>query len=210
MAEDHNIVRNGIRSLLEKEKDFDIVGEASNGLEALNKLDSGIDAQIVLLDINMPEMGGLELIKKLKERNSKIIPIVLTMLDNENYISQAFVAGASGYLLKSVSADELIFALRHICSGGKYLCSELSFTLLDRLIYTPEAASKERLEVELSKREIEVLCLIAEGFTNMEIADKLFTSKRTVEGHRLGLLNKTSSRNSAALIKYAILNGIIN
>jgi DNA-binding NarL/FixJ family response regulator len=208
LTEDHNIVRNGIRSLLEKVPDFEVVGEASNGVEALDVLAGGKNIDVALVDMNMPQMSGIELIEKLKKSNPEIKVVVLSMLDHEKYVYQAFVAGARGYLLKSVSADEMVFAIKHIAAGGKYLCSELSFTLLDRLIYAPEVVGVD--DLDLSKREIEVLDLIAEGLTNIEISEKLFTSKRTVEGHRLSLMNKTNSKNSSALIKFAVLNGLIN
>ncbi|MDB5006858.1 MAG: Response regulator receiver protein [Mucilaginibacter sp.] len=210
LAEDHNIVRNGIRSLLEKEPGLEVSGEAANGREALAILASGVETNIVLADMNMPEISGIELIEQLKENYPQINVIVLSMLDHEKYVYQAFIAGARGYLLKNVSADEMVFAIKHIDTGGKYLCSELAFTLLEKSIYAPEAPLNEQSDIDLSKREVEVLDLIAEGLTNTEIAEKLFTSKRTVEGHRLSLMNKTSSRNTAALIKFAIVNGIIN
>jgi len=208
LTEDHNIVRNGIRSLLDNVPEFNVVGEASNGLEALNFLTANNGVDLALVDMNMPQMGGVELIRSLKEQYPAIKVIVLSMLDHEKYVYQAFVAGAMGYLLKNVSADEMVFAIKHIAAGGKYLCSELSFTLLDRLIYAPEVVGVDNLD--LSKREIEVLDLIAEGLTNNEISDKLFTSKRTVEGHRLSLMNKTNSKNSSALIKFAVINGLIS
>jgi DNA-binding NarL/FixJ family response regulator len=208
LIEDHNIVRNGIRSLLEGVPGFHVVGEAANGVEALDYLSASQNVDVALVDMNMPQMPGIELIGHLRQKYPAIRVIVLSMLDHEKYVYQAFNAGAQGYLLKNVSADEMIFAIKHISADGKYLCSELSFTLLERLIYAPEI--KDAPDLDLSKREIEVLHLIAEGLTNAEISEKLFTSKRTVEGHRLSLMNKTNSKNSAALIKFAILNGIIN
>ena len=210
LAEDHNIVRNGIRSLLEKEPGLKVVGEAANGHEALNLLDSGIQADLILADMNMPEMTGVELIKQIQDAHPAVRVVVLSMLDHEKYVYQAFAAGANGYLLKNVSADEMVFAIKHVSIGGRYLCSELSFTMLDKLIYAPETVTDGQQGVEFSKREIEILQLIAEGLTNMEIAEKLFTGKRTVEGHRQNLIDKTNARNTAVLIRYAILNGIIN
>src|SRR5690606_34249411 len=126
--------------------------------------------------------------------------------DNEKYVAQAFAAGASGYLLKNVSADELLFSLKHVNVGGKYLCSELSLRLLDKLLYP--GANHPDLNpdaVEFSMREIEILNLLVEGFTNHEIADKLFISKRTVEGHRQNMIVKAKVRNTAGLIRYAVV-----
>jgi DNA-binding NarL/FixJ family response regulator len=212
LADDHNIVRNGIKSLLEKEPDMQILGEATDGQQIIDKLQSSTEhPDILITDVNMPVMNGMELTAKVNELFPKIKVIVLSMLDNERYVVQAFKAGASGYVLKSVSADELTFSIRHICNyNERYVCSELSLRLLDKLIHTPEINIPAGLEhIELSKREAEVLTLIAEGYTNQEVAEKLFTSKRTVEGHRQNLIDKTGTRNTAALIRFAIVNNII-
>ena len=210
LAEDHNIVRNGIRMLLEMDKSINVIGEAMDGLQALEMVQKGMEVDIVLADINMPEIDGIVLISKVKALNPNIRVMILSMLDNEKYVSQAFTEGASAYLLKSVSADELVFSIKHVSTGNKYLCSELSIRLLDRLI---QKSNMEYGGVDISKnfsmREIDVLHLIAEGLTNSEMSDRLFISKRTVEGHRQSLIEKTGSRNTAALIKYAVLNGIV-
>ncbi|MBG6233464.1 DNA-binding NarL/FixJ family response regulator [Pedobacter sp. CAN_A7] len=210
LAEDHNIVRNGIKMLLEMDKSINVVGEAMNGLEALEMVQKGMVVDIVLADINMPEIDGIALISKIKSINQNIKVMILSMMDNEKYVAQSFMEGASAYLLKSVSADELIFSIKHVASGNKYLCTELSIRQLDRLI---QKSNMEYGGVDISKnfsmREIDVLHLIAEGLTNSEMSDRLFISKRTVEGHRQSLIEKTGSRNTAALIKYAVLNGIV-
>lgn len=208
LAEDHNIVRNGIRMLLEADKEISIAGEATNGLEVLEIISSGIQVDIVLADINMPEMDGIALIKELKLKSPTTQIVMLSMLDNDKYVSQAFSEGASGYLLKSVSADELIFSLKHVNSGGQYLCAELAMRLLNKSIST-SPWSRINDNVEYSMREIEILDLIAEGLTNNEMSAKLFISKRTIEGHRQSLIEKTGAKNTAALIRYAVLSGII-
>lgn len=210
LVEDHKIVRNGVKSLLEKEPKFKIVGEAVSGTDVLSILNSGIKADIILADINMPGLSGLELITELKKAGHNAKIIMLTMLDHERYVAKAFKAGASGYLLKNTSPDELIFAIKHIYADGNYLFSELAMRLLDRLSHGRDIMILDnRSDVDFSKRETEVLTLIAEGFTNQEIADKLFTSKRTIEGHRQSMIDKTGTRNTAALIRFALLNGII-
>jgi DNA-binding NarL/FixJ family response regulator len=211
LAEDHNVVRNGIRSLLEKESDIQVVAEATNGNEALKLLKEGLTPDIMLADVNMPEMNGMEMVAQISEHYPSVKVIMLSMLDNEKYIMQAFKAGATGYILKNVNAGELVFAIRHVCmSHERYLCNELSLRLLDKLIHTPESVFDiDSSDIDISKREAEVLALISEGYTNQEIADKLFTSKRTIEGHRQSLIEKTGTRNTAALIRYAIVNGII-
>lgn len=211
LAEDHNIVRDGIRNLLEKEKDFKIAGEALNGQEVIDLLEGGITTDIILADINMPVMNGIEMSQRLRELNLNAKIIVLSMLDHERYVLQAFKAGANGYLLKNISADELIFAIRHIHMDGRYICSELSLRFLDRLIQQPDRSQHEHeTGIEYSTREIEVLMLVADGLTNQEIADRLFTSKRTIENYRQALIEKTETKNTASLIRYAIQHGLIN
>jgi DNA-binding NarL/FixJ family response regulator len=210
LAEDHHIVRGGIQSLLEKENGFSIAGEATNGSEVLGLLAKGVKADIILADMNMPVMGGLELTETIKKNFPGIKVIILSALDHEKYVVKAFQSGASGYLLKSVSPDELIFAIKHTYQNNAYICSELGRRFLDRLLTIPDLVSNENNQgIEFSGREVEILSLIAEGFTNQEVADKLFTSKRTIENYRQSLIDKTGSRNTVALIRYAILNGII-
>lgn len=208
LAEDHNIVRNGIRMLLEADKEISIAGEATNGLEVLEIIRRGVKVDIVLADINMPEMDGITLIKELKVKSPATQIVMLSMLDNDKYVSQAFSEGASGYLLKNVSADELIFSLKHVNAGGQYLCAELAMRLLNESISTVPL-NRINDNVEYSMREIEILDLIAEGLTNNEMSAKLFISKRTIEGHRQSLIEKTGAKNTAALIRYAVLSGII-
>lgn len=209
LAEDHNIVRNGIRSLLDTEHGVQVVGEATTGTEALQIITSGVHADVVLADINMPEMSGIQLVKALRSTPSNPKVLILSMLDHENYIIEAVNAGASGYLLKNVSKEELLFAIAHVAGGDKYICSELVFKMFFKHSSDSHCQLDEKTVNSISKREIEVLTLIAEGYTNMEIADMLFTSRRTVEGHRQNLIDKTGVKNTAALIKLAVKNGLI-
>jgi DNA-binding NarL/FixJ family response regulator len=211
LAEDHNIVRNGIISLLEKEPDIRITGAATNGREVLSLLEKGTHADVILADMNMPEMGGLELIANIKEKYLECRVIVLSALDHEKYVIKAIQAGASGYLLKNVSADELLFAIRHVMLRNLYVCSEITGKFIKRLLTIPGPEVMHELnDVEFSLREIEVLGLITEGYTNQEIADMLFSSKRTIEGQRQALIDKTGARNTAALVRFAIINGLVS
>lgn len=211
LAEDHNIVRNGIKMLLASDKEINVAGEATNGREALEFISANDSINVILADINMPELDGISLIKEVKLINPDIRVVILSMHDNEKYVSQAFIEGASGYLLKSVSADEMIFSLKHVHAGGKYLCSELSMNMLGKLSQKNVNSIADNVSnIEFSMREIEVLHLIADGLTNSEMSEKLFLSKRTIEGHRQSLIEKTNSKNTAALIRYAVLNGIIH
>ncbi|MDB5009327.1 MAG: DNA-binding response regulator [Mucilaginibacter sp.] len=208
LAEDHNIVRDGIRFLLDQEEDMQVIYEAVNGLDVLKWLDKEQKPDVILTDMNMPGMDGLHMINALQ---TKYPVLILSMLDHENYVMETINAGASGYLLKNISKDELLFAIRYVAGGGKYICSELSFKILNRLSNLNDIlpASGVSVDFELSERESEVLHLIGEGFTNNEIADKLFSSRRTIEGHRQSLMEKTGSKNTATLIKFAVQNGLI-
>lgn len=209
LAEDHTIVRNGIRMLLETDSDIKIVGEAVNGNEVLDAINKGEKIDIVLADINMPELDGISLIKEVKALNPEIQIVILSMHDNEKYVMQAFLEGAAGYMLKNVSADELIFSLKFINNGNTYLCSELTMKIVQNLIYNKQYLPHNKVDIDFSLREIEVLNLIAEGLTNSEMSEKLFISKRTIEGHRQSLIEKTNSKNTAALIRFAVLNGMV-
>lgn len=210
LVEDHNVVRNGIKILLEADKNLMIVAEASNGKQALEYLKGGGAADMILTDINMPEMDGISLLKEIMRTHPVIKVVMLSMHDNELYIKQSFEKGASGYLLKSVGTNELIFAIKHIKNGGRYLCTELTMNVLDRGFTNDQVVEvQEGPKVDFSAREVEVLRFIAEGMTNLEMADKLFISKRTIEGYRQALIEKTGARNTAALIRYAALKGVL-
>ncbi|HEX8609091.1 MAG TPA: response regulator transcription factor, partial [Pedobacter sp.] len=190
--------------------DIIISGEAANGQMAVELLTSGIPVDIILADINMPVMAGIPLTEWVKKNHPGVKVIILSALENDQYVFKAIKAGASGYLLKNVSADELVFAIRHTFEFGLYICAELSGKFLTRLIMMPEPVSTQnRLDIDFSNREVELLTLIGDGYTNQEIAAKLFTSVRTIENQRQQLLNKTSSRNTVVLIRFAMLHGII-
>lgn len=210
LAEDHTIVRNGIIALLNDETEIEIIADAKNGQEVLNYLESGIEPDVILTDINMPGMNGIELIANLKENYPNIKVLILTMLEHEKYVIQCLDAGAQGYLLKNVNITEIVFAIKQITSGYKYICTGITLKLLSQTsINNENALSGLKSDVEISKREIEILGLIAEGYTNSEIADKLFTSKRTIEGNRQNLLEKTGTKNTAALVSFVVRNKII-
>lgn len=209
IAEDHNIVRKGIRSLLEQVAGVEVVGEASCGQDVLDMIEHGLAPDIVLADLSMPGISGMVLIEELKKYPS-IKVLVLSMIDDESYLIDAFNAGAKGYLLKSVTHEELVFAIDHVAKNNLYICSEMIEKLLSGLPVRGQNKILPTLTSELSKREIQVLALIAEGYTNLEIAEKLFMSRRTVEGHRQNLLEKTGTKNTATLIRFAIRHELID
>lgn len=211
LAEDHNIVRDGLRSLIAGEADLEIVAEATNGQEVVELLDRGLHVDIVLTDMNMPVLSGLELTRIIEEQYPYIYTVVISALDNEKYVIQTFKAGAEGFILKSVTTQELLFAIRHVFNGNHYICSELTTKFLNRILTVPEPSDAElSTDVTFSQKEIEILYLLADGLTNQEIADKLFASKRTVEGYRESMINRTGVRNTVSLIRFAMAHGIIN
>ncbi len=207
LAEDHEILRDGLKSLLKDEPGLAIVEEAKNGKEVIEKI-SMTEVDIAIMDINMPIMNGLETTQYLHQNHKGVKVLVLSMMDNDKYLTHMFAAGATGYLLKSTSKEELIYAIKKVAKGGTYICSEMTLNILDKPKRNYDSLTGHS-SVYLSKRELEVLQQIAEGLTNNEIAVKLFTSRRTVETHRMNLIEKTKSKNTAALIKFAILNGFI-
>lgn len=210
LAEDHNIVRNGIRKLLEDDENISVTAEAVNGNQVLEHIGNKVAVDIILADINMPEIDGISLTNKIKALYPGIKVVILSMHDHKKYVIQAFQAGAYGYLIKSIEPGELIFAIKYICNGGRYLCAELSMAMLDNEIFIERnKIAADESTIEFSSREIDVLQLIANGETNQEMSEKLFLSKRTIEGHRQSLIEKTKSRNTAALIRYAVMHRII-
>lgn len=210
LAEDHHIVRDGFKSLLQQESDLEVIGEAGNGTGVLKLLNEGLSPDLLIADINMPDMDGLVLAEKLKKDFPAIKVIILSMMDHEKYVVQAFKAGVKGFILKNASRDEMIFAIRHISTGHEYICSEVGLRMLQKAIRLTEYSNGFiNPDINLTSRELEVLKLTAEGLTNMEMADKLFTSRRTVEGHRQSLIDKTGAKNSAALMVYAFRAGLL-
>jgi DNA-binding NarL/FixJ family response regulator len=209
LTDDHAIIRDGIRSLLRDEPGLEVVGEACNGEELLAMLPD-TPADIVLLDLNMPGMDGFATLAALREQHPQMRVLVLSMLDHERYVVQALDAGALGYALKNTGRSELVYALYTVAAGQPFLCTAIGMGLL-RKFQSPEANSYDAPKIgsSLSKRELEVLQLIAEGMTNAEIADKLFTSKRTIETHRQNIIEKTQAKNTAALIKFAVSSGLL-
>ncbi|NEM98462.1 response regulator transcription factor [Pontibacter burrus] len=206
IAEDHIILRQGLRVLLDEDEEIEVTGEAGDGVELMDLLKQE-QADVVLMDINMPKMNGFEATEFVAKQYPETKVLALSMLNNLPYVQKIMQCGASGYLLKTTGKEELRMAIKLVAKGTNYICSELSMSMLshNNASFDPETEDK----AGLSKREIEVLSLIAEGYTNAEIAEKLFTSKRTIETHRQNILEKTGAKNTANLIKYAIAHKII-
>lgn len=211
LADDHYIVRQGIRSLLDQQTDICIAAEAINGNEVIKLIEGGVQPDLIISDINMPGLGGIEMIEKLNELAPAVKVIILSMLDNDSFVLKAFNAGASGYLLKSVSPEELLFAVRQAHADQQYVCMEIANRLLKRLASAPTLIKPDvDTEIDFTERETEIMQLIADGYTNEKIAERLFMSKRTAEAHRKTLLEKTGTVNTAALVGFAMRNNLIN
>ena len=213
LADDHTILRDGIRALLSAEPDLDVVGEASNGAELLALLEE-TPADVVLMDVQMPVLDGFATMPELHRRFPEVRVLVLSMLDHEKYVARMLEAGALGYVLKNAAISEITHAIRTVAGGGTFLCTEIGLTMLYKAVAQSGSSGPADAThpggADLTARELEVLKLIAEGLTNGEISDKLFTSKRTIETHRQNIIAKTQAKNTAALIKLAVGRGLIS
>ena len=207
LVDDHTVLRHGLRLLLAGHPGLAVVGEAGNGLELLAQLPT-IPADVVLLDFNMPGMDGPETTRQLGTHYPHIQLVALSMLDDVEHIYQMLDAGARGYVLKNASLDEIVHGIRMVAARQLFLCSEAGLAAMHKLRESPPAAEPEKPTV-LSRREIQVLQLIAEGLTSQEIADKLFTSRRTIETHRQSIMGKTHMKNTAALVRFAVSEGLL-
>jgi len=205
IAEDQKLVRDGIKMLLNEEPEFNVVAEASNGSRVLDLLNQNIIADLILSDIAMPEMDGMTMLNRVKQMYPKIKVVFLSISEDLEQIADAINQGASGFLTKDINRAELFFGIRHAMDGGTSIPGKLTLKLLAHLKSMDSSTEKLRL----SSRELEVLNLIAEGRTNNEMAETLFLSKRTIEGHRQELLRKTRTNNSASLIRKAVLTRLI-
>ncbi len=209
IVDDHKIVRDGIKSMLESDSVLQILGEASNGKEAVDFVNSSeIEVNLVLMDINMPEMNGILATEYIKKQSSTTKVLALTMLNEQQHIRRMIEVGASGYILKSSSQEELIEAIKKIHAGSHHFSEEAAQSILQDLV-NPELTKKASdVYVQITDREKDVLQLIVEEYTNQEIADKLFISVRTVDAHRRNLLQKIGAKNTAGLVRYAIENNL--
>lgn len=208
IVDDHTLIRDGLRTLLTADPLFEVVGEAGNGQELLDQLPT-VATDVVLLDLNMPVLDGLATTHRLREEYPDLRILLLSMLTHERTIGEALAAGAHGYVLKNADKYEVVAALQGVAAGKRFLCSEIGLSLLEKILLQPPTPSGPAPGAPLTHREREILLLVAEGRTNQEIADQLFTSRRTVESHRQNLLEKTGARNTPALVKYAMEWGLL-
>jgi len=207
VADDHHILLDGLRALLQKQKDVEVAALYDNGLDLYNALDT-TRPRVALVDISMPGLSGHELTLKIKETHPSINVIALSMYDDAGHIMDMIEAGVSGYLLKNVNDKELLEAIRTVANGKMYFSSEVS-EKITALVVRRQQKQEQPEEARLTEREIEVLKLVADELSNAQIAERLFISERTVETHRKNMLRKTNNKSIVGLLKYAMEKHLI-
>ncbi len=208
ITDDHVIVRDGLRAILEVQPDIQVVGEAKNGLEACRKVDE-VKPDIVLMDISMPEMNGLESTKKIKQQHPEVKILALTMHEGDEYFFEVLHAGASGYFVKGGSSVELLGALRALSSGDVYISPIMTKKLLSDYLHHAKSGQDKEVYTGLTAREKEILKLVAEGLNNHDISEKLFLSPSTVQTHRANIMTKLGLHSRTELVKYALRHGLV-
>lgn len=204
LADDHGVVRSGIKSLLESEGDIQVIAEAENGQEALKQVKAHAP-DIAIVDIRMPVMNGLEAAQKIRQEAPKTRVLILSMHDDEDYVIQSVESGASGYLLKGSSKEEFLKAIRTVCAGEKYFSADVSRVFINNYLNArkpkePEVRDEQQ-PYDLTKREKQILRMLSEGISNKEIAEKLNKSIRTIETHRFNIMKKMRVNNVVELLK---------
>lgn len=207
IADDHPLLIDGIKTTLKGSADINIVGEANNGFQVLEKLDAGLKVDVILMDINMPKMDGLDCTKQLSKRYPQVKVIGLSQYDEKRFVKIMVKNGASGYLLKDAGKDQLEKAVKTVHSGENYFCDRLSVRLVQQELMEEQTSS---LFPKLSPREAEVLNLICTELSSQEIAEKLFISIHTVESHRANLTAKAGVKNTAGLVRWAVENDLLD
>lgn len=208
IADDHTIVREGIRMILTSQPDIEVVGEAANGQEAID-LTRKLRPDVVVMDISMPGVSGIHATKTIKAEMPEVNVLALTMHEDETYVFQLLKAGASGYVLKRGAASDLVNAVRAASKGEAFLYPSVAKAVVQDYLQRVEAGEERERWDGLTQREREILKLIAEGYTNQEIAQKLYISVKTVQTHRAHILEKLGLHDRTELVRYAIRKGLI-
>jgi two-component system response regulator NreC len=208
LADDHLVVRSGLRMLLESKPDMEIVGEAESGREAVEKV-KVLHPDVILMDIQMPDMNGIDATERIKTVSPQTAVLALTMHEDDHYFFEMLHAGASGYVPKRAAPDELVNAIRTVSEGQVFLYPSLASRLVQDYLKRAEAGDQAMVQDDLTPRELEVLTLIAEGMTNAEIAEELVISVKTVDRHRENIMRKLNMHSRIDLVKYALKMGLI-
>lgn len=209
IAEDHTIVRDGLRSLVEPQADLEIVGEAGDGMEAIRCVNR-TNPDLVILDINMPKMDGISVLREIKKQSPGTKILALTMHKDEEYILETFRSGADGYCIKTSSSEEVLSAIRIVLSGKQFVSPDISDKVLEGYLEGKRTIKKESSWDRLTQREKEVLKLVGEGYQNKAISDYLCISIKTVEKHRANIMEKLDLHSASALTAYAIEKGLVS
>lgn len=207
LADDHVLIRHGIKNIIKQDEKFQVVGEVSNGKELMGFLE-GSDIDMIILDISMPGIGGMEAISLVKGKYPWIKILMLTMHKNKQYFYNAMAAGADGYLMKDDSDEELLVAIEKVLSGKSYISPYMADDFADDVITMYRTERKSPFQ-ELTKREKEILQLVVQGYTSRKMAEQLNLSQRTIDHHRSNLLRKFNRKNSVDLVNYAVRNGFV-
>ncbi|MFM8321517.1 MAG: response regulator [Chloroflexota bacterium] len=208
LADDHRVLSEALRLLLETQPDFHVLAESSDGVEALNLLEK-YQPDVLIVDLMMPGLSGLEVARSAKRVSPQTRVIVFSMYDAESYLAEALQAGVSGYVLKNSSAQDLIYAIRQVLAGVRYLSPSLNEHAIQAYLRRVEESRVKDAYETLTRRECEILPLAAEGYSNPQIAEKFSLSVRTVEMHRSNLMKKLSLKTQTELVKYAVRRGLI-
>lgn len=210
IVDDHEVVRDGLKNILLSLNNMAIAGEAANGEDAISMYDS-LKPDLVIMDISMPGMNGIEATRIIKENDPDAKILILTMHDNQEYLNQIIRSGAKGFVLKNTDKEELLDAVKTVSGGENFFSKDISKLIIENYIRSAKETDKNdgHKEVPLTKREIEILKYIAEGNSNQEIANRLYISYNTVDTHRKNIMHKLSIKNTAGLVRYAIEKGLI-
>ncbi len=211
LADDHVVLRSGLKLLLNAQVDIEVVGEASDGAEAVSKT-AELKPDVLLLDITMPNIGGIDAMRTIKEKTPAVSILILTMHENEAYLLEALKAGASGYVLKKAADNELMSAIRAVYSGEVFIPSSLTKSVVREMVSgsVSREESVDKDQEQLSPRELEVLTLVAQGYTNQQIADRLYLSVKTVETYKARVMEKLKLHSRVELVRYALRRGFLN
>lgn len=210
IVDDHPMIRLGIRSILNNVEHLNVADEANNGREALEKLDMQ-NFDLVVMDIKMPEMNGIEATEEIVKRHPNTKVLAISMFDEQRYIVKMLQAGALGYVLKNTGKNEMVNAINSVMAGESYFSQEVSSIMMSQFMSRGGVGqiSETKTDVALTKRETEIIKMISEELTNAEIAERLGISSRTVDTHRRNLLQKLDVKNTAGLVKYAVVNHLL-
>jgi DNA-binding NarL/FixJ family response regulator len=205
LADDHDVVRRGMKMLLEDEEGIQIIGEASDGLDAIEKV-KVLMPNVVILDLTMPKMTGIEAAKTISDEYPNVKILIFSMHNNKEYIVKSVENGASGYLLKDSSKEELLKAIKAVSGGRKYFPPEISEVIINELLAKTSTTQEETRPIfeKITPKEKQILGMIVQGYNSREMADKLFLSIRTVDNHRANMMKKVKAKNTADLVKMAI------